>query len=384
MKVAELFVQIGIKGAGNANKALSNVNEGMQGIISSSLAAKAAIAAVLYGLQRLTEAAGERGAGLTQFATLTNIDTSKLQVLENILRQVGASKEDVEGTLKAIQAVTTSIQMHKGAPAEFVRMMAAVQMDPKRIGDTLYVLQKMGEYSKTVAPNIAKAMLGSIGVGSDSMLASLIRNKKDLESLSGGNILSPNQIKQLTEVNRLWDNFKYNIETAFNKFTSDHGKNIIRDVTEITNAIITLTSRLADLGEKFEVFDRFSKMLQGISNLFKIDEIIKKESKSEGLPGFKNSPVGKLSEQAAGEVSGFMKFLMGAGAQDDIGKRMIKDRSMLPPVVTPPNIQQPVNNNVSPTINIHTETNDPEHHASVISREIKRAVFQSNAITQVT
>lgn len=379
MKVAELFVNIGVKGADTAGKALSGVNEGMKGIISSSLAAKAAVLAVLYGLQRLTEAAGDRGAGLTQFAALTDIDTSKVQVLENILRQVGAHKEDVEATLKSIQQVTTAIQMHKGAPPEFLRMMSAVQLDPTRIKDTLYVFQKMAEYSKTVPPNIAKSMLGAIGAGNDSILAAMIRNKKDLSQLSGGNILGGQTIEQLTGVNRAWSNIGDTVEKAVQRMTAKHGFPIIKDIEELIPKVFRLADAFGKVIEKLHAIEGLSHIFSWIG-----DALNGLAQLTDELSGKKVS--GADNEKFLGKNGALMSLLMGPRPLDaDInGKNGYNPIAPSTIRLTPDRGGGDKTINSNPTINIHTESKDPEHHASVISKEIQRAVFQSTALSQVT
>ena len=79
MKVADLFVNIGVKGSGETAKGLTEVKAGLDEVYSSGLAAKALMASVLYGIGALTKHAGDEGMNLKKFANYTGLSTDALQ-----------------------------------------------------------------------------------------------------------------------------------------------------------------------------------------------------------------------------------------------------------------------------------------------------------------
>lgn len=213
MNVAELFVTLGVKGADTSAKAVSGVKTGLNEVASSGLAAKAAIVAVVYGLQRLTGLAGAQGMELKQFAAATGLSTDSLQRWQYAARQFGVEGNEVAGTVKNIQSAMTNMLMGKGAPEGMAMVASQVGFDPKRARDTFYVMEQLQKFSKTVPPDISANILKSFGI-SEGMFQFFRQNKTDIDKISPGNIFSEKQIAALARVDTAWANL-YNTLKLF-------------------------------------------------------------------------------------------------------------------------------------------------------------------------
>lgn len=205
MTIADLFVNIGVKGTDTTVKAISNVNTGMKEVASTGLAAKAAIVGIVYGLERLTGMASARGMELQQFAGATGLSIENLQKWQFAARQFGVQNEEVAGSIKSVQTAMTDMLLGKGAPAGFGFVASKVGLDPTRLRDTFYVMEKLQRFAKEVPPDIAANVLKSFGI-SDTMFQFLAKNKQDIDKVRPSNIFSEREVAALAKIDTAWSN----------------------------------------------------------------------------------------------------------------------------------------------------------------------------------
>lgn len=181
MKVGELFLEIGVKGAEKAKEALVDFKGNISGIIDTSLAAKAAILAIVYGLERLTMGLAHEGQGLRQYSDATGQSLETLEKWQKAARLQGRSVDDVTSSFKSLQTVMTNIQLNKGAP-EFTSLIFKGGIDRSKMSDMNYVMSRIEHFAKTAPPNIVRAALATYGF-SDAMIGLLRVNKYDVKNL---------------------------------------------------------------------------------------------------------------------------------------------------------------------------------------------------------
>ena len=206
MTIAELFVNIGVKGDEKAKAAVVGVKENLKEIGSSSLAAKAALVGVIYGLERLTGMAAARGMELKQFSAATGLSADTLQRWQYAARQFGVEGNEVAGTAKSIQNAMTNMLLGKGAPEGLGFVASKVGFDMSKARDAFYVMGKLQEFSKVVPPDIAGNVLKSFGV-SENMFQFFRQNKMDLDKIKPSNLFSQGEIDALAKVDVAWSNF---------------------------------------------------------------------------------------------------------------------------------------------------------------------------------
>lgn len=264
MNVADLFVNLGIKGSEKTVGALSSVTKGLGGIKDMSLEAKAGIAAALYGLERLVASSGAAGTGLTNFTALTKESAKTLQQYQYAGRQVGISNQEMEGTFKTLQNTITQVLSGKGAPAGWGRIttvlggmgdITELQKHPELL------IQKLQEYAqKEQNAGLRNANLKSFGLG-DNVTAGLARNAFTPGVLNKAPTYSDREIGQLDKANIAWSNLGNSIEMAIGHFNAKHGVQLVQDITKITAAVVHLVEALDKVAEKYGIFEKFGKVL---------------------------------------------------------------------------------------------------------------------------
>ncbi len=258
MTIAELFVNIGIKGDGEAQKALKNVKGGLGEISSTGLAAKAALVGVVYGLERLTGVVSQRGLELQQFSNLTGLSTDMLQRWQYAARQSGVSAEEMAGSLKGVQSVMVDMLMGKGAPAGMGILARAVGFDMSKARDTFYVMGKLKEFAKSAPADVGNSVLKTFGL-SESTIQFLRSTKVELDKIKPSNIFSPGEIATLARVNIAWSNFWNSIQMFTGHMAGAFGLNVISSLQRALTLTQHLVSEFTKLIKKFPVLGTVAK-----------------------------------------------------------------------------------------------------------------------------
>lgn len=258
MTVAELFINLGVKGADQAVKSVSAVDTGIKQVASSSLAAKAAIVGAIYALERLTAAAGAHGVDLQKFANLTGLSTDSLQRWQYMAKMSGESADSMKNSIVAVQGAMTKMAMGQGAPgglAEVARVVGG--LDQSKLQDTFYMLTKLREYAQK-EKNVpwANQMLATFGVGPET-IATLRSSKMELEKISNANILSSKQIEQLAKVNQAWEKFWHTLQMVRDQLVATYGTMAINN---FQNAFKFLT----DVAKNLQVITKEIPILQKV------------------------------------------------------------------------------------------------------------------------
>lgn len=253
MNVADLFVNIGVKGKGQAFEALSTVNKGLESVASSGLLAKAALVGALYAFERLTNASGERGTALQKFANFTGLSTDMLQKWQVVLRQAGVSAEDTTQAFQGLQAKMIDMLAGKGAPAGFSIISKAVGIDPSKVRDTAYMMEKMREYAhKEPNKDWANQQLMSMGFGPD-FIQGLRTSKMALSEVKPSQILSSSEIAKLNQVDVAWKNLFASMKMFQDHVVSGLGGPLISELNGALSTVKALTDAFMHLGKAGKV-----------------------------------------------------------------------------------------------------------------------------------
>lgn len=247
LDIAEMVVNIFVKGGDKAEKSLKDVGKGVDGIAASSLEAKAAVVALFYSLEQMLAVSGARGNQLTNMAAITGMSVEGIQDVESAFRKLGVTSEEVDSNIKGFQNTLTAIRMGGPRSGQFNQFAQATGLDEKRLGDMRYMLQKANEYSKLFAPEKVHAILGSLGF-SENFIAASIRNKNNLETFSGPKF-SKGETAELDRVNGKLAEMFNNLKLMSGHFAVKFGSGLIDELD---------TARRA--AERFlGVIDRLSK-----------------------------------------------------------------------------------------------------------------------------
>lgn len=260
MKIAELFINLGVKGNDSANKALGGVKSGLSDVKSMAFETKAMIAAVVYGLERMMSGSAQAGMGLNQFATFTGKSAEMLQKWQYAGRRAGATAEEVAGSFKSVQASMLRSLQGEGAPAGYSMIANKVGLDRNRLRDTEYVMKQLQKFAQMVPADIANDKLKSFGL-SEGTITAMRQGVFNDKNFAAAPIRTDSQIQALSKVQVALGDAAQKFQMGFDKFTMKHGAELIRDFEKITKAIFGLADALTTLAEKLKVFQLLSKVV---------------------------------------------------------------------------------------------------------------------------
>lgn len=286
MTIAELFVNLGVKGTDSAGKALSGVKTGLGEVKNMSLEAKAAIIGAVYALERMMSSSAKSGTDLTNFTNLTGLSAQALQEWQYAARQVGVESEDMTGSLKGVQQAMTNMLLGKGAPEGMAMLANKVGFDATKARDTFYVMQQLQKLAQSVPPDVGNNLIKSFGV-SEGVIAGMRRNAFTPEVMARAPKYSGGEIEQLDKVNVAWSNLGQKVQMAFGHFTAAHGLQLVKDIGNITLGVIKLADALTKLADKTKVFEIFSASVDGLTKLMRLaageslDDVMKGEKKGK-------------------------------------------------------------------------------------------------------
>lgn len=395
MKIAELFVQLGVKGADVAGKALSGMAKGINHIASASLEAKAAVAAVVYGMERMTGWASQAGMDLYKFGVTTGLSTDELQKWQYALGRFDVTGEETANTIMGIQTAMSDMLMGKGSPEGLALLADKVGFDQTKARDTFYVLGKIQEFVKTQPPDIANNLMKSFGI-SGNMFQALKSMNMERDKLSKKQIISEREIEQLKNINMAWKDFWFTLRTMGIKFIAAEG---IQGIRILTNAFKGMMSIGKDLGGFISKFKGLGTVLAGLAVLaaawaspwiamqaaiagviYLLSEYQKYKTGKDNI----FSSVGNFTKDAAGGIADWYKAggigkLISSGAES-VGKGLFTaEGGAVPTAPTGPGAAtQNKNITQNNTINIDG-AGSPEDTASHVQRGVTGAFRQMSA-----
>lgn len=412
INIAELFVSLGIKGDGEAQKALSNVKSGLGEVQSSGLAAKAALLAVIYGLERLTGSAGIRGSALTNFALYTGQSSKELQKFEWAARRSGVASEELDENLKSVQKVMNQMAFDKIAPKGISVLAGEVGWDMSKTSDPFYVMKKVQEYVQKEWKNhpersaFVNGVAESMGV-SPNMVAGFRSGKFEPEKTPGEAILNDREIGQLTKVNRQWMEFWNTLQLFGQHQVAIFGPDVLKRLNDALSVVKELTTAFSKLGKSDKMLSglglaftaigasilalgapltALSSAILGIIYLMSEWRKHERGEKSD-IFGDKNLNGNIVSKglEASGHLTQNMEGMFGK-MWDQIknpGQSLdeaAKARFGVPDVKSIGGStfhQNHVNNTT-----IHTDTKDPQGHADAFNKSVTKAYFKTKSLTQ--
>lgn len=272
MKIADLFVNLGIKGDNKAIKSISAVQTGLVQVSTAALEAKAAILAMMYGLERLTAASNAQGTSLVQFNALTGLSIEGLQKLQYAGAQMGASYDEVQQSVESLQQKIYDMTKGKGTPEGLQMLAKFADMTHVDLKDTYGIFMKLQELMRAKAPpGWINSFVESFGM-SRNVMAGMREGVFNEKNFANAPIISDRAAHALQKMDAGWGNFfrKFKMEAA--KLNLEFGGALLKDLNGIAPKLIemidsfakliTQTHALKALGMVFEgwglIFDRIT------------------------------------------------------------------------------------------------------------------------------
>ncbi len=239
MTAGELFVNIKLAGAEAATKAIGGVKGALTDVGSTSLEAKAAVLGVVYALEQMMSGAAQTGTALSLFGASTGISTTELQKWQYAARQVGVQAEDITASFKGVQSAMQAMIYNHKAPEGMAILFKNIGFDPTRARDTVYVMNKLMEASKTLQPEVFAKFAKSFGL-TENAIAFMIKNKVDIAGVKDSMVMSDREIEQLNRVDAAWANLWNTTKLMAAAGTAKFGLPVVGEISKSLKFLNTL------------------------------------------------------------------------------------------------------------------------------------------------
>lgn len=240
MNIGELFVTLGITGAPKVKKDLNSVGAEMRGLTKRGLAVFTAIAGISYGLKQLSSAATNSGNRLTKFSNLTGLSAEKLQAWQYIARQSGVAADEVTANVESISSAISDMIKTGQFSGEFLRIAEITNIDPSKLEDTFYILEKFREFTKSGLPvgqvnSILQPFL------SQDLIQALRSNDMTIDQVPKSALMSSGAAKRLQGLQIAGANLQNKLENSVAKVLAEVGPELIRKLNALIPVLTDLT-----------------------------------------------------------------------------------------------------------------------------------------------
>lgn len=259
--IAELFVQLGIKGADKTVVSINAVSSSIKETAAVSLEAKAAILGTMYALEQFFAKSGAAGTALQNFNTLTGISTQKLQEYQYAARQMGVSNDETTSTFKNLQSAMEKQLLGVSRVSTWSQLSAklggtlGVADVNKFAKDPALLMQKLQEYAR-IEQDVAKRNETLRGFGiSDNMIAALSKGAFNQDAFAKAPKYSDREIGSLNAANIAWSNLSNTIEMAIGHLNAAHGQQLVKDFQILVNIGLKFADVLLKVAERTHFFE---------------------------------------------------------------------------------------------------------------------------------
>lgn len=249
MNLADLFVTLGVKGAGKANSDLKKTQDNIVGLSKKSLAAIGALAGVSFGLAAIYNRAMATGIGITKFSNYMGKSSDELQRWQYLAKSFKVTSAEIEGAFKNLSATSAEFNLTGTLAPELQKVSEIVGgLDLTRLDDATYMFENFRKVLKSGAlpRNVLNRLVeGFVGEGVVGMLAS--DKPLDPSSVPRSAIMSDASGRGLTNLSASFDKFGAKLEVALSKVANEFGPGLIRALDKAIPTIVTLTAEITKL-----------------------------------------------------------------------------------------------------------------------------------------
>jgi hypothetical protein len=253
VKIAELFAELGLKGAGE-------VVSGLQKVKDNAIVAKVAIVAVVVGLERLTSSTREFARTLDKYEVLTGKSSDKLQRMAFEAVQSGVSINELSGTIQNLQKIKTDVLLGKGMPSSFVLL----GIDPNE--DPVSMLETLRGKIRNLSPEIARSLTSELGISED-VFYMLSKNADKIDEINQKYLLNKQNRQDLIKLNAEWQKFWFllkSISAQFVLLMADGQSNILTVLSRILSAFLDISKAVSEWLEKHQKLLQIVLLFGGI------------------------------------------------------------------------------------------------------------------------
>lgn len=272
MNLAELFVTLGVKGAGKANSDLKKTQDSIMGISKKSLGAIAALAGVSLGLTAIYQRAVASGVGLSKFSNYMGKSSKELQKWQYIATNAGVAAAEVENTFRTLSQIAGDFELTGNLPAELNKIASVVGgLDLSKLDDADYMLRKIQQFLQSGAESQNVLNTYASGLISPDMIQFLNKNKLDPSKVSDSSIMSDAGANALLRSKAEFDRFIKDIEIRFARLFTKISPKILPQLKQLAVEVVNLTEALVMFLSNNKVFDMFGSLIKALTMALKGD-----------------------------------------------------------------------------------------------------------------
>lgn len=257
MKIADLFVDLGLTNESVVVKGLKKVSDAFGEVVHSSFQTKLGIAGALYGLEKLTSSAAKTGSQFYKFREAFGLSTKSLQEWQHLARQYGA-EEEIQGAIEGIQQAMAKMELGGGMPAAFGRL--DIQTEGK---NAFEVLEQIEKKIKKIDPKLGMELVSGLGISS-SMFAAMRSWNRQTDKLDESMLISDESITQLQKINAQWANFWFMLKRISVLSTSKFASPMIKTLKDVTDFVMGASGWVNNLTKDFEHLKDVLVVLGGV------------------------------------------------------------------------------------------------------------------------
>ena len=284
MKIADVFVKLGIKGDGKVTKAFENIHGSIKSISKRLLIIGGLLAGTGILFRKLTGSSAKAGQELKQFNDITGLSTKSLQKWEFAGSKFNATSQDIRSSIASVHQTMQNITRGKGAPEGFgifARIMGT-GLDRSKMQDTFYMLKKLQQLAMKSDADLKSRGFNRLDVTNtlrsfgltDSVISAMKRGAFSEKNFQGFQSFSLDnkQIENLRQINAQWLVLTSRMEKLLNIFTTQFSPALIKWTNQFLDIIDAFSSKGAskDISKasKYYVNDRetISKIIKAIFN----------------------------------------------------------------------------------------------------------------------
>lgn len=349
MKIAELFLQLGVKGQNETKNVLSGIKQEISSLgeaatdmVAGITGMIAGISASIYAFKQFSKQSNQAGQDLVKFENITGMSADRLQRWQYLGLKAAVSADQMKSAFLGVQSNISKLVLSQGTGGPLGALISTTGFDVKRARDLEYTMTKVREYAQKLKtlPEINE-IAAALGVSPEVLQAFKRSKGVDLEKVSLAHRYSEKETKTLSNMGTQWDMLGDQVEHAIGRLNAKFGPKLVKDLTQFADVMIKFVDLLATLAEKLQV-------MKGITGIF--------ESTNKTLAVMADSLTKRGTLLPSKE-----------GVEDEI-------RSILEKVWGPPPTADVIpGGNPQITNNVKIEVNGA-HDPQVVGREVERHV----------
>ena len=212
MKIADLYLHLGLDGADNVSKGLGKISSSMKELFSMSIQTKLTLGGIVAGLTGASIGFGRTAMSLSQFSNTFGLSTKTLQQWQQAAEIADVEASEVAGSIGKIQEALTDAMTHDGYNLSFSKLA----IDPRQFKDAFGVLEELRKRVQGGQIDVMRAF--SSGLIDKNMFQMLRQIGNPTEMKPIRHILTDSEIKVGQQMAVQFDRFGKDLKREMDEF----------------------------------------------------------------------------------------------------------------------------------------------------------------------